>query len=113
MDGVIKHCFRNLRNEDVLEEALSFVTKMSRYQPDVSEAEVNHILPHARIEKFERETAIRRICGNSKISGEMKRRLINQAGWERSPHNGGNYYLITRLGEAIFGKSRFNIMLRA
>ncbi len=112
MDGVVKHFFKNLRDEHITETVLDFVRKMVPYKPAVSREEENHILPHARIERFECEAAIRRISSNSEISGEMKRRLINQASWEGSRHNNGNHLAI-RLGEAIFGKSRFNRMLRS
>ncbi len=112
MDGVIKYYFDNLRDESISSAILDFAEKMAPYKPAVSNDEVNHILPHARIEKFEYEVAIRRISSNSDISGEMKRRLINQASWEKSRHNNGNYLTI-HLGEAIFGKNRFNRMLRS
>ncbi len=116
MDGVVRHFFKNLRDEHITETVLDFVRKMVLYKPAVSQKEKNHILPHARIERHEMN-ALRKKIQHAEISSQAKARLISRVQREQSRpgYRGANpndNCHVIRLGRALFGKDRFGRMLR-
>lgn len=110
-DGLVGRFLSDLKynRSEEAEAIVKFFEKMKKFQPSVSERATSVILAQARIEKREEEARLRGIRNNNEISQEAKRRLVAQA---QNHHSNGNH-LAARLGRALFGKAKFNQMLRA